>query len=241
MNIWSKHSEYLQSNSKSPKFSRYNLTTTNNDRAGRPSYEIDVEQVKLLRGYYFEWEPIAKIFGIHRTTLWRIIKDCDFYAESNAAMSNKKLDDWIKSIKNGHPLSGEKIIIGILRAKGVSVQRRKIRESIHSMDPINAAIRWIQKHPRWIYSVPGPNSLWHNDGLHKLIHWKFVIHACIDDFFRMVTSLVCASDNRAETALKAFLSGVKVFGLPARVRGDCRSENAAITEYMQQQQGYVNI
>ena len=83
----------MQSNSKSPKFSRYNLTTTDNDRAGRPSYEIDVEQVKLLRGYYFEWEPIAKIFGIHRTTLWRIIKDCDFYAESNAAMSNKKLDD----------------------------------------------------------------------------------------------------------------------------------------------------
>ena len=159
INIWSKHSEYLQSNSKSPKFSRYNLTTTDNDRARRPSYEIDVEQVKLLRGYYFKWESIAKIFGIHRTTLWRRIKDCDFYAESNVAMSNEELDDLIKSIKNEHPLGGERIIIGILRAKGVSVQRWKIRESIHRVDPINAAIRWIQKHPRWIYSVPGPNSL----------------------------------------------------------------------------------
>ena len=68
MNIWSKHSEYLQSNSKSPKFSRYNLTATHNGTAGRPSYEIDVEQVKL-RGYYFKWESIAKMFGIHRTTL----------------------------------------------------------------------------------------------------------------------------------------------------------------------------
>ena len=107
---------------------------------------------------------------------------------------------------------------GILRAKGVSVQRWKIRESIHRVDPINAAIRWIiQKHPRWIYSVPGPNSLWHNDGSHKLIHWKFVIHACIDGFSKMVTSLVCASDNRTETAFTAFLSGVKVFGLPVRV------------------------
>ena len=93
MNIWSKHSEYLQSNSKSPKFSRYNLTTTDNDRARRPSYEIDVEQVKLLRGYYFKWESIAKIFGIHRTILWKRIKDCE-----------------------------ERTIIGILRAKGVSVQ-----------------------------------------------------------------------------------------------------------------------
>ena len=39
------------------------------------------------------------------------------------AMSNEKLDDLIKSIKNQHPLSEERIIISILRAKGVSVQR----------------------------------------------------------------------------------------------------------------------
>ena len=83
-----------------------------------------------------------------------------------------------------------------------------------------------------MYSVPGPNSLWHNDGLHKLIHWKFVIHACIDDLSRMVTSLVCASDNRAEAALKTFLSVVKVFGLPARFQGDYGTENVAIAEYM---------
>ena len=98
MNIWSKDSEYLQSNSKSPKFSRYNLTT-HNGRVGRPSYEIDVVKVKLLRGYYFKWESIAKTFGIHRTTLWRRIKDCDFYAESNTAMSNEELDDLINDHK----------------------------------------------------------------------------------------------------------------------------------------------
>ena len=72
------------------------------------------------------------------------------------------------------------------------------------------------------------DSLWHNDGLHKLIRWKFVIHVCIDGFSRIVTSLVCASDNRAETAL----SGIKVFGLPARVGGDCGAENVAIAECM---------
>ena len=154
-------------------------------------------------------------------------------------MSNEKLDDLIKSIKNQHPLSEERMIISILRAKGVSVQRWKIRESIYRVDPINVAIRWIQKHPRWMCSVPYPNSLRHNDGLHKPIHWKFEIHSCIDGFSRMATSLICASDNRAETALKAFLSGVEVFGLPARVRGDCGTENVAIVEYMLQQQGCV--
>ena len=59
-----------------------------------------------------------------------------------------------------------------------------------------------------------------------------MIHACIGHFSRMVTSLVCASDNRAETALKAFLSGVKVLGLPARVPGDLGTENVATAGYM---------
>ena len=59
-----------------------------------------------------------------------------------------------------------------------------------------------------------------------------MIHVCIDGFSRMVTSSACASDNSAETTLKAFFSGVKVFGLPARVRGDCGTENVAIAEYM---------
>ena len=88
INIWSKHSEYLQSNSKSPKFSRYNLRTT----VGQ-----DVRLMRLILNKlsyeYFKWESIAKIFGIHRATLWRSIKDCDFYAENNVAMSNEELDD----------------------------------------------------------------------------------------------------------------------------------------------------
>ena len=91
MDIWSKHSEYLQSNSKSPMFLRYDLITTQNGGEGRPSYEIDAGHIKLLRGYYFKWESIAKIFGIHTTSLWRRTKDCDFYAESNVAISNEEL------------------------------------------------------------------------------------------------------------------------------------------------------
>ena len=71
---------------------------------------------------------MAKIFGIHRTTLWRRIKDCDFYAGSNVAMLNEELDYLIKSVKNEHRLSEERIIIGILRAKGVSSEMENKRE-----------------------------------------------------------------------------------------------------------------
>ena len=69
---------------------------------------------------------------------------------------------------------------GFLISKGYHVSRSKIRASIHRVDPINTALRWVRKTPRHIYSVPGPNSLWHNYGCHKLIHWRFVIHACVD-------------------------------------------------------------
>ena len=39
--------------------------------------------------------------------------------------------------------------------------------------------------------------------------------------------------GETETAHKAFLSGAKVSGLPAWVRGDCGTENVVISEYTQ--------
>ena len=55
----------------------------------------------------------------------------------------------------------------------------------------------------------------------------------------MVTSTICATNNRAETSLNAFIKGVQKFGLPSRVRGDCGTENNGIENYMQEQQGYA--
>ena len=38
-----------------PGFSRYHAKTRRCGRRGRPSNEIDIEQVRLLREYYFSW------------------------------------------------------------------------------------------------------------------------------------------------------------------------------------------
>ena len=217
-------------------FSNYHSKPISTAKRGRPSLDLNIDQVMLLREYHFDWSPIATILGVHRTTLWRKLHGTSFELKYSD-ISNEVLDKEIADLKKIHPLAGEKMIVGFLRAKDLFIQRSRVRDSIHRVDPINTINRWLRKNPRWVYSVPGPNSLWHNDGLHKLIHWGIVIHACIDGFSRLVTSLLCATNNYAESALKGFLQGVSTFGLPARVRGDKGGENVDILRFMREQQG----
>ena len=153
-------------------------------------------------------------------------------------MSPEELNRETIALKEKHPLIGEKIVIRFLRSKELRVQRGSVLDSIHTADPFNCINRCLQKNPRWVYSVPGPNSLWDNDGLLYLIHWGIVSHACINGFSRMMTSLLCATNDYADTCLTGLLSGVKEYGLPARVRGDRGAKNNSILKYMQQKEGY---
>src|SRR5205814_1252643 len=82
------------------------------------------------------------------------------------------------------------------------------------------------------YKVAGPNALWHIDGHHKLIRWKFIIHAGIDGFSRMITFIHCSGNNKSQTVLKYFLEGTNEFGLPSRVRADHGGENVLVKKYI---------
>ena len=139
---------------------------------GRPSFIVDTEQVNVLPEYHFNWTQIANIIDIHCSTLWRKLKKCWYnFEEKCSTISPEELKREITVIKEKHRLTGEKMVIGFLKSKGLRLQRSRVRGSIHALDPFNCINRWLQKNPRWVYRVPGPNSLWHNDGLNKLIHW----------------------------------------------------------------------
>ena len=171
--------------------------------------------------------------GVHRSTLWqKVNKNLGNKKLKYSDINDEDLDRIIIEIKKSHPLSGERVIIDLNCSRGIHIQRVRIRACIHRVDPVNAALRWIRKNPIWVYSVPGPNSLWHNDGLHKLIHWKIIIHGCIDGFSRVITYLVCESNNNTSTVLNPFKLAVKSFGLPARVRGDFGTENTDLASFM---------
>ena len=99
-------------------------------------------------------------------------------------------------------------------------------------------MRWSSVIPRRTYQVTCPNALWHIDSNLSLVRWGFVVHGGIDGFSRLVTFLRCATNNRANTVLCSFLSGVRRFGCPSRVRSDHGMENYQVARFMLWFRGY---
>ncbi|KAI5607880.1 hypothetical protein C0J50_9764, partial [Silurus asotus] len=114
-----------------------------------------------------------------------------------------------------------------LRAGGVQVQRDRVRESLIRTHPGAAALRAMaqRRSQRRLYSIAGPNSLWHIDGNQKLIRWRIVIHGGIDGYSRLIVFLHASNNNRSTTVMNYFLNAVARYGVPSRVRTDHGGEN----------------
>ena len=80
--------------------------------------------------------------------------------------------------------------------------------------------------------MPAPNSLWHIDGLHCLIRWRFVIHGGIDGFLRRIVYLKASSNNRSETVLQLFFKAVNECGWPSGVCSDQGGKNVGVAAAM---------
>ena len=206
---------------------------------GRPRLVLNLVQVEFLRTWRFSWTRIAFTLCISRTTLWRRLKEAgyEFGNDKFTNVSDEELGEEIKSIKENFPECGERMVIGILRSKGFFVPRHRVRDIIRDHDPVSVLLRWTQATVRRKYSVPGPNALWHIDGLHKLIRWGFVVHGGIDGYSRMITFLKCSIDNKAATVLDNFIEATRKYGLPSRLCSDRGAENVEVTRYMNAKRG----
>ena len=206
---------------------------------GHPKFVVDIEAIKLLREQEFSWTKIAEIFDISSTTLRNIRTEYNIEdpIQPYSDISNNELDVLIKQIKHDNPFYGETMLTGALKSKNIIIPRAQLRESVQRVDAFGAVTRMRNIIPRRRYKVAGPNALWHIDGHHKLIKWKFVIHAGIDGFSRMVTFIHCSDNNRAQTVLRYFLEGKDEFGLPSQVRADCGGENVLVKRYMNEAHG----
>ena len=116
-----------------------------------------------------------------------------------------------------------------LHIRGIRVQMSRLRASLHRINL--EVIEMCRSHTVRcrVYSVDGPNSLWHLDGHHKLICWKLVTHGGIEGQKRKIVYL---KFNFVTTVLQQFHLAVEKFGLPERVHSDKGRENIDVWQYM---------
>ena len=74
------------------------------------------------------------------------------------------------------------MVAGHLLRLNIKVQRTKLRESIHHVDPEGVAERRSIAVKRRKHHVERPNEVCHIDGHHKLIRWQMVIHGGSDGY-----------------------------------------------------------
>ena len=76
-----------------------------------------------------------------------------------------------------------------------------------------------------------------SDGHHKLVRWKFVTHAGIDGYSRLIVYVKCSTNNRASTVYELFLAAIQQYHLPSRVRSDQGRENVLVVQHMIEHRG----
>ena len=175
---------------------------------------------------------VAQLLCVSRSTLYRRLRDYGISTDDYSNLTASELDEIVQMIKVDHPNDGEVLIKGHLLRLGVKVRRSDLRASIHRIDHERTVERRSHTIKRRTYMVAAPNAVWHVDGNHKLIRWRFVIHAGVDGFSRTVVFIKCANNNKSATVLEAFRMGVSQFGIPDCVRSDHGGENVGIWRYM---------
>ena len=107
----------------------YSCPTMSSKRRGRPTLLIPEEQLDGLRSLGFSWSGIAKMLGVSEKTLRRR-RDSYSMASSRELFSeinDDKVDNLVEHILQISPNSGEKMIMGWSRGRGIRVQRWRLR------------------------------------------------------------------------------------------------------------------
>ena len=171
---------------------------------------------------------IAQQLQVSRSAVYKAIREYGISYQRFSTISQGKINQTVESIANDHPNSGEVTMQGHLVSRGIHVQREKVRQAIHDVDPEGVEQRKQKPIRRRVYTNPFPNYLWHIDGNHKMARWRLVIHHGIDGFSHMVTFAKCSSNNRAATVHSLFQQAITRYGRPHRIRTDLGGENVDI-------------
>ncbi|KAK7017096.1 hypothetical protein VNI00_018688 [Paramarasmius palmivorus] len=146
-------------------------------------------------------------------------------------ITDEDLDREVMSILSNRPSYGRGMVRGALAAKQIYVTDPRITESLLRVRGPAPPFR-RRKIVRTAYRCAGANAMWHNDGNHKLIRWKIVIHGFYDGHSRVVTNIRASGNNKQHTVLLVFFGAVHEWGVPDQCRGDHGIENVMVAQWM---------
>ena len=84
-----------------------------------------------------------------------------------SAISDNELDNVVIRLCQHFCHAGVTMLHGMLQRIGYRISWERITQSLLQIDPVQRVFQRIQIWRR-VYSVPGPNSLWHHDGQHGM-------------------------------------------------------------------------
>ncbi|KAJ7451459.1 hypothetical protein B0H11DRAFT_1877199 [Mycena galericulata] len=115
-------------------------------------------------------------------------------------ISDEDLDILLLQLRSHFRRAGLAMLDGMLRRLGHRVQRERVRQSLLRIDPVRRIFERIRIRRR-IYSVPGPNSLWHHDGQHGEVS-SFVHNVRIERLWVDITAQLGATWSERFTILE---------------------------------------
>ncbi|XP_022311962.1 uncharacterized protein LOC111117174 [Crassostrea virginica] len=204
---------------------------------GRPSFEISEEILEFFLDNSFKISEMADMLCVSPSTVKRRLKEFNLNVHNTySTISEPDLHKLVESVVKEFPEAGTKSIQSILVTKRHRLQRQRVRDAVRKVDPEGILFRRlflsVHRIQRRTYNVRAPRALWHIDGNHKLIRWRFIIHGGIDGYSRVPVFLAVNTNNKADTVLQNFVEAVQRWGLPEKVRSDKGGENVKVAEFM---------
>ena len=196
--------------------------------------DVDTAMVTNWRMQRFTWTAIAGFLhtDTQRLGRWRART---FFVDPFDDVSDEELDNYITEYTAESGEKGENSIdsylFGVLQVK---LSRERLRAAIKRVcgDALEERRNQFgKKIVRKGYEVKAPHSLWHVDGMHKLIRYGLIVHGCVDGFSRLVIWMQISTNNRAKTQLSYLKAAIKELHItPSRMRGDLGGENTLMAD-----------
>ena len=162
--------ERLEKQNRSDLIHQFQAETLGTGEPGRPSFNIPYNIIQYLLESNLSVPKIAAVVGVSVSTIRRRMSDYGLSVhDTYASMSDEELDEMVSEVNGSFPTWGVRQMYGHLISLGIRLQYHRVRESLRHIDPNGSFLRRLHCVSRRRYSVPGPRSLWHIDGHHKLI------------------------------------------------------------------------